>query len=88
MKSILAAMNRLTNTMEAMIHFDGLEPKRGHPLKCRCGRIFKKLKTWTAHLNADHPRWAKALRKKTHHDRVNVLLGMMRSASPRSGKVA
>ena len=86
MKNIMREISKITKAAEIWgnsLRIPYLEPEERVPMLCRCGKRFFKLRTWVIHWKKDHRRLSKAYDKRTHQDRVNLLLGMMRKASPR-----
>ena len=86
MQNILKAVEKLTNSIEAMVRIPVLEEQKRHPLRCRCGRLFRKIETWVPHWREDHARLAKAYDKKSHHDRISLILEMMRAVKSNNPK--
>jgi uncharacterized C2H2 Zn-finger protein len=82
MNDLMAGIKKLTRSVEA-IAVAGWNPKPV-PLLCQCGRLFRGgQKTWLPHWNKDHTKLAQKYKAKSNHDRVNLLLKMMRAAKPK-----
>jgi len=85
MNELMAGIKKLKRSIDALA-VAGWNPKPV-PLLCHCGRLFRSgMKTWLPHWNKDHPKLAKKYRAKSDHERVNLLLTMMRAA--KNSKVA
>lgn len=79
MNDLMAGIKKLTRSIEAAA-VAGWSPKPT-PLLCQCGRRFNGgMKTWLPHWNKDHPKLAKKYKAESNHERVNLLLKMMRAA--------